>query len=334
MMVLVHGLHYYSTIVRPHAFLRSNQSFAPCKQVLLTRPESSNFTVNEQDITTTFFVVGSRVLSRPEILRSEYMAGHQIAVHTWSHPNLTTLTNEQIVAELGWTKKVIKETIGVTPAFFRPPYGDIDDRVRAIAAQMDLTPIIWTVADKIAFDTTDFSIASGSSSGESALSRFENLLATAKTIDTGFIVLEHDLYAVTVDLAVGYILPMALNATNNFNLMSINECLGWSIGNAYVETNDNSSTWTNVYANTTGAFPNGAWSTAMTDISITLSTGIAEISQGATATDMSSSSSSSSSSIATETGHKSSATKMMDSERMIILAGMLMLVGMVCTLLV
>lgn len=78
------------------------------------------------------------------MVQTEYMTGHQLAVHTWSHPSLTTLTNEQIVAELGWTKKVIKDVTGVTPNTWRPPYGDIDDRVRAIAAQMGLTPIIWT----------------------------------------------------------------------------------------------------------------------------------------------------------------------------------------------
>lgn len=32
-----------------------------------------------------------------------------------SHPYLTTMTNEQIVAELGWTKKIIKDVTGVTP---------------------------------------------------------------------------------------------------------------------------------------------------------------------------------------------------------------------------
>jgi peptidoglycan/xylan/chitin deacetylase (PgdA/CDA1 family) len=78
------------------------------------------------------------------MVQSEYMAGHQLSVHTWSHPYLTKLTNEQIVAELGWTKKVIHDVTGVTPNTFRPPYGDIDDRVRAIAAQMGLTPIIWS----------------------------------------------------------------------------------------------------------------------------------------------------------------------------------------------
>lgn len=100
--------------------------------------------LNEKKLRTTFFLVGSRVISRPEMVQAEYMAGHQLSVHTWSHPSLTTLSNEQIVAELGWTKKVIKDATGVTPNTFRPPYGDIDDRVRAIAAQMGLTPIIWT----------------------------------------------------------------------------------------------------------------------------------------------------------------------------------------------
>jgi peptidoglycan/xylan/chitin deacetylase (PgdA/CDA1 family) len=100
--------------------------------------------LDEQSLKTTFFLVGSRVISRPEMVQTEYMSGHQLSVHTWSHPSLTTLTNEQIVAELGWTKKVIKDVTGVTPNTFRPPYGDIDDRVRAVAAQMGLTPIIWT----------------------------------------------------------------------------------------------------------------------------------------------------------------------------------------------
>ena len=60
------------------------------------------------------------------MLQTEYMSGHQIGVHTWSHPPLTTLSNEQIIAELGWTKKVIRDVLGVTPNTMRPPYGDIE----------------------------------------------------------------------------------------------------------------------------------------------------------------------------------------------------------------
>jgi len=82
--------------------------------------------LDQQSLKSTFFVVGSRVLSFPATAQAEYISGHQIAVHTWSHPSLTTLTNEQIIAELGWSKKVIKDTLGVTPNMMRPPFGDIE----------------------------------------------------------------------------------------------------------------------------------------------------------------------------------------------------------------
>ena len=35
------------------------------------------------------------------------------------------LTNEQIVAELGWTRKAIRSILGITPLVMRPPFGDI-----------------------------------------------------------------------------------------------------------------------------------------------------------------------------------------------------------------
>jgi len=82
--------------------------------------------LDSNQLHSTFFVVGSRVLSFPHVLQYEYMSGHQIAVHTWSHHALTQLSNEQIIAELGWSKKVIKDVLGVTPNMMRPPFGDIE----------------------------------------------------------------------------------------------------------------------------------------------------------------------------------------------------------------
>jgi hypothetical protein len=43
---------------------------------------------------------------------------------------MCSLTNEQVFAELYYTKKIIHEVLGVTIQTWRPPYGDIDDRVR------------------------------------------------------------------------------------------------------------------------------------------------------------------------------------------------------------
>jgi len=197
--------------------------------------------LTEKDLTATFFVVGSRVVERPDLLIEEYMNGHEISVHTWSHRALTTLTNEQIVAELGWTRKAIKDVLGVTPTTMRPPYGDIDDRVRAIALAMGMVPIIWTSSPTGPFDTNDWRVAGGQVNGTYSFDTFEAILGNATVLDTGFIVLQHDLFEITVDLATSYTLPAALNHDPKFNLMAIGECQHFPAGNLYLETNQNTT---------------------------------------------------------------------------------------------
>jgi hypothetical protein len=51
-------------------------------------------------VEATLFVVGARVISRPETVVYEYMNNHEILIHTWSHTTLTTLTNEQVSLSL------------------------------------------------------------------------------------------------------------------------------------------------------------------------------------------------------------------------------------------
>lgn len=196
--------------------------------------------LNQKNIKSTFFLVGSRVISYPSMVVTEYLAGHQLSIHTWSHQSLTKLTNEEIVAELGWTKQAIHDVVGVTPNTFRPPYGDIDDRVRAIAAQMGLTPVMWTRHDGKTFDTTDWNIPGGQANGATAVSKFQDILDLAPELDTGFIVLEHDLYQQTVDLAVGYFLPMAIDS-GKYAMKSIIECLGLPNAEGYIETSANAT---------------------------------------------------------------------------------------------
>ena len=53
------------------------------------------------------------------------------------------MTNEQAFAELYYTKKAIKDVMGITVTCWRPPYGDVDDRIRYIANELGLRTIIW-----------------------------------------------------------------------------------------------------------------------------------------------------------------------------------------------
>lgn len=159
--------------------------------------------LGDNNLKATFYVIGSRALGQPDILRQEHILGHEIGGHTWSHPPLTTLTNEEIVAELGWTRKLIKDITGVTTLTFRPPRaffcltrreikqltpscafdcplpteGDIDNRVRAIASQMNLQAVMWTGVDdgnnnELLFDTQDFNVAAGQINSTQAYSEW------------------------------------------------------------------------------------------------------------------------------------------------------------------
>lgn len=42
-----------------------------------------------------------------------------------THPHLTTLSDEEIIGELGWTMQIIHDVTGKVPLYYRPPYGDV-----------------------------------------------------------------------------------------------------------------------------------------------------------------------------------------------------------------
>lgn len=215
--------------------------------------------LDQNNLKSTFFAVGSRVISYPALLQEEYMAGHQIAVHTWSHPAMTTVSTEGIIAELGWSKKVIKDVLGVTPLYWRPPYGDIDNRVRAIGKAMGLEPIMWTRLDTTAtFDTNDYNIAGGTVSVTQVLQNWENIMNNVSSLDHGFIVLEHDLFAQTVDLATGYILPAAQAFSPKLDIKPVISCLNKPMQDAYLETNDNATNPLPTASNISPTFTSGA----------------------------------------------------------------------------
>ena len=58
---------------------------------------------------------------------------------------MTTKTNLEVVGELGWTMELIhNSTGGRVPKYWRPPYGDSDMRVRAIAKEVfGLITVMW-----------------------------------------------------------------------------------------------------------------------------------------------------------------------------------------------
>ncbi|CAG8437726.1 10131_t:CDS:2 [Ambispora gerdemannii] len=173
--------------------------------------------LKSQGIKATFFVIGSRVIEYPDILNKTYAAGHDIAIHTWSHTKLTTQTNEQIIAELKWTEKAIKQVIGITPKFMRPPYGDLDDRVREIIKQLNYTAILWDS------DSKDWTSIGAPSFNISWITGNFTIWSKNTTWNSGHISLQHDLYKQTAAE-----IPPSIKIVQNagFTIKSVSNCIG------------------------------------------------------------------------------------------------------------
>ncbi len=74
---------------------------------------------------------------------------------------------------------------------------------------------------------------------QQVLVNWKNILGNATTMNSGFIVLEHDLFPQAVEAATGYILPDAIAHQPPFKIEPVITCLNKPLRDAYVETNDN-----------------------------------------------------------------------------------------------
>ncbi|MCO7272795.1 MULTISPECIES: polysaccharide deacetylase family protein [Cellulosimicrobium] len=146
-------------------------------------------TLAEKHVTATFFLVGTNVEKRPDVVRDTAAAGHLLANHTWDHPQLTTLDDDEVRAELERTQEAITTASGATPTFLRPPYGDVDDRVRSIATRTGLQVILWNL------DTLDWKTKDAAETRRRAV----------EGARPGSVVLMHDIHATTVDAVPGII---------------------------------------------------------------------------------------------------------------------------------
>lgn len=102
--------------------------------------------LDEYGIKTTFFLVTFWVEKYPDEAREMVARGHEIGLHSSTHPDFTALTNAAIREELTENHRVIKEITGVEPRLFRPPFGAYNDRVLSVVEdELGYLTIQWSV---------------------------------------------------------------------------------------------------------------------------------------------------------------------------------------------
>jgi peptidoglycan/xylan/chitin deacetylase (PgdA/CDA1 family) len=92
-------------------------------------------------VRAVFFEIGQNVASYPSITRSLRGDGNPIGNHTWSHPDLTLLSNSGVSSQLNR----MESALGYRPRCVRPPYGATNSRIATIIADRGQRQILWTV---------------------------------------------------------------------------------------------------------------------------------------------------------------------------------------------
>jgi peptidoglycan/xylan/chitin deacetylase (PgdA/CDA1 family) len=127
-------------------------------------------------VTATFSMIGLEVAAHPGLVREVAAAGHTIANHTWSHPDLAPLAPATVASQIDRAAGAIHHATGREPKLFRAPYGAWSPAVLDQCARAGLTPLDWSV------DPRDWS-------RPGVLSIVANIMRNTRT---GSIILEHD----------------------------------------------------------------------------------------------------------------------------------------------
>lgn len=166
-------------------------------------------TLADNNAKATFFVVGNRVENYKSTARRIVDDGHEIATHTWSHANLTKLSQDGMKVEINQSLDAIKSVTGADVRLLRPPYGSVNTELRSVARYLGLTLVLWSV------DTEDWL-----SLDPKAVYR-----VVMEEVKDGSIILCHDLKEESA-IAMEYVIPELV--ARGYQLVTVSELLSHS----------------------------------------------------------------------------------------------------------
>jgi len=144
----------------------------------------------------TFFCLGDRAQEYEGILRRMAAQGCEIASHSYSHDRLTRLSNDRLRDDLERTAAALEGFSGVAPGLLRPPFGSVSERMLGC---VDMPVILWSI------DSEDWRYCELLCKNRSDEQRQRDFLKVVNSVvdyvQDGDIILMHDLYSFTQDVA-------------------------------------------------------------------------------------------------------------------------------------
>ncbi len=95
-------------------------------------------------VTATFFMLGAQVARHPQVAAAVVAAGHEAAVHGFTHRNHLARGPIDVCRDVTHAASVVAAATGTRPTWFRPPYGVMTAASLVATRRAGLRPVLWT----------------------------------------------------------------------------------------------------------------------------------------------------------------------------------------------
>ncbi|MFQ5652095.1 MAG: polysaccharide deacetylase family protein [bacterium] len=101
--------------------------------------------LEKHKVAATFFLIGQHIEAHSELAQQIVGAGHEVANHTFTHPLMWRLSDQEMVEEINRTDQLLRRLNGAGPRFLRPPMGLFSRRVLDIVEQTGYKAVVGDV---------------------------------------------------------------------------------------------------------------------------------------------------------------------------------------------
>jgi peptidoglycan/xylan/chitin deacetylase (PgdA/CDA1 family) len=185
---------------------------------------------NAAGFKATFFVTGINIgkgaidEAWAPVIRRMVAEGHQVASHTWSHQDLSKITEAQVYDQMVKNEMAIRNIIGKYPTYMRPPYSSCEATCQSVMQKLGY------VVSYFDLDTDDYNQLTPVKI-ETAKNNFRTAVNGANPSSQSKLAIAHDIHELTaLNLTVTMIETLQ---ARGFKGVTMGECMNEPEANWY-----------------------------------------------------------------------------------------------------
>ena len=101
--------------------------------------------LKKYDADGTFFLVGFWIDKYPEETKYIAESGLEIGNHSNNHLHMSKISKDEISREIDSVNERIKNLTGKTPTYFRPPFGEYDNKLLSVVNEKNMVGVQWSI---------------------------------------------------------------------------------------------------------------------------------------------------------------------------------------------